>query len=594
MEHLRNKRIYQKLRNTYIFALSAIAITFISSQLLVQNHLSNQIGISEEINRSGRQRMLSQKITKELLLIQVFPLDSKMSQLRSDLTEDVALWTDSHDLLNSEEYLKDNYYGDDIKSLFDQIEPHYQLLKSEAEAVSLGQGIISSKNEILDTEAQFLRTMDEIVAYFDKNGERKVQQLRRIELILFFVGLLILLLEFLFLFRPGVDAIKGYLNSIYQYNYELEATLEELNHTKNEKVKLNGELMALNEALTHSVSYAILRSDNVIIHISNRLIDWLGQPLIDPNTRIQDVVSIDIRQRDQFEGLLESADMLYKRIQIDLTVKRQLQNTYEVELIPINTLNSPYHRLLIFNDITDRISVQREVDKTREEKFTERIEEQKTKSLLIIEAQENERKRIARDLHDGIGQKLTGLKFQIQALVSRTTGRNQKELSTLNDSIRGIIKDVRLVTFNLTPPELTDYGLPSALDILIRKVAKETQINISFIIEHDVSERMDPHIETNLYRVTQEAINNAIKYAYSDQVVVIYNRNDRMLSITIEDRGRGFDVDQVMCTDKESGMGLEFMRERVNYLKGRLFINSALGDGTIITINIPADQLNFA
>ena len=109
-----------------------------------------------------------------------------------------------------------------------------------------------------------------------------------------------------------------------------------------------------------------------------------------------------------------------------------------------------------------------------------------------------------------------------------------------------------------------------------------------FINKTDFNQRLDSLIEINIYRVTQEAINNAIKYADSSHIVVMISHSESLLSVTIDDNGKGFDPSEVGAKkSSESGMGLEFMQERIKYIKGRLFLHSVKGEGTHITLNVP-------
>ncbi len=588
MSDKQEELISKKLRNTYIIALTAIALTFIASQLLVQNHLSNQIGLSEEINKAGRQRMLSQKITKNILLLGSSDGFDKSDDTKKTLEQDLSLWKSAHNLLKSEQILKDNQFKLQIDSLFTQIEPHYQNL-FQIGSTQISESELNSspeQDQILQSESQFLILMDQIVNLFDKNGEIKVQQLRRIELLLFCIGIGILFLEYLLLFRPGGQAIKGYINKIQRNNKELESTLHELNIVKDEKVKLNHELSSLNDALTFTISYATVRSDHSIIHISKLLLDWMGHNGNYRPNNILDIIAKQDSEKEYLKAFLDSASIRRRKISINLVGQESEIKTYEIEAIPMNTLSGPYHLLIILNDITEQRNIQSEIDQIREAKFEAQIKEQKARSLLIIEAQENERKRIARDLHDGVGQSLTALKFQVQSIGNQPSNKISEQISDLNKSIGSLIKEVRLVTFNLVPPELSDYGLITALHNMVDKVNKESDEQINLIIEQQQENRLEPHIETNLYRVTQEGLNNALKYSKADLINIIYNHNPDMLSISIEDHGIGFDTKAINPKKNGSGMGLEFMKERMAYLNGRLFIDSASGQGTLITLNM--------
>ena len=113
---------------------------------------------------------------------------------------------------------------------------------------------------------------------------------------------------------------------------------------------------------------------------------------------------------------------------------------------------------------------------------------------------------------------------------------------------------------------------------------------IAFDNKTDFDGRFDSVVETNLYRITQEAVNNAIKYAGSEHILIRLSHNEDLLSIVVDDDGKGFDPsDMEMKPGKEegSGMGLAFMRDRIDFIEGRLFIHSEPGLGTRITINLP-------
>ena len=201
---------------------------------------------------------------------------------------------------------------------------------------------------------------------------------------------------------------------------------------------------------------------------------------------------------------------------------------------------------------------------------------------------EQERASIAREIHDGIGQMLTGLKFSLESIDLENIEKSQEKIIYLKKLTEDIIKGVRTATFNLMPPEIKDHGVSSSLQRLTKELSKLTGKNILFINKTDFNQRLDSLIEINIYRVTQEAINNAIKYADSSHIVVMISHSESLLSVTIDDNGKGFDPSEVGTKkSSESGMGLEFMQERIKYINGRLFLHSAQGEGTHITLNVP-------
>ena len=216
------------------------------------------------------------------------------------------------------------------------------------------------------------------------------------------------------------------------------------------------------------------------------------------------------------------------------------------------------------------------------------MHQQKVISRQIIENQENEQNRIAKDIHDGIGQMLTGLKYLLESVDSSDPEKAEVKIIKLKELTSNIIKGVRTATFNLTPPELKDYGIVPALTELTEELSKLTGKEIVLFNKSEFSQRLDSLVEINLYRITQEAINNAIKYAESSHIIVTVSHSQNILSIIVDDNGKGFDKSKLKAKpDEEGGMGLTFMKERVKYINGRLFINSTPNEGTKVTLNIP-------
>mgnify|MGYP003502084927 CR=1 FL=1 len=140
---------------------------------------------------------------------------------------------------------------------------------------------------------------------------------------------------------------------------------------------------------------------------------------------------------------------------------------------------------------------------------------------------------------------------------------------------------------NEFPPEIYG-GAGIHVKFLTQELSKLTGKEILFYNKTEFNQRLDSLIEINIYRLTQEAINNAIKYAESSHIIVQLSHSNTLLSIIVDDNGKGFDIHAVdKKRNSESGMGLLFMKERIQYVNGRVFINSIPGEGTRITFNIP-------
>ena len=187
---------------------------------------------------------------------------------------------------------------------------------------------------------------------------------------------------------------------------------------------------------------------------------------------------------------------------------------------------------------------------------------------------------------------LTGLKFKLESIDLTNPNKASLRLQELKEITLGLIRGVRIVTFNLTPDVLSDYGLAAGLKKLSAEIGKLTGKNILFENKTDFNQRLNSMAETNLYRIAQEAINNAIKYANASFILVSISHSPEMLSVVVTDDGVGFDLEAHQKTDPlpNLGMGIAFMKERVNFINGKLFINASPGKGVRISVNMPIDN----
>ncbi|WNC15253.1 PAS domain-containing sensor histidine kinase [Brevibacillus brevis] len=206
----------------------------------------------------------------------------------------------------------------------------------------------------------------------------------------------------------------------------------------------------------------------------------------------------------------------------------------------------------------------------------------------VIQAQEEERKRIARELHDGVGQ----------ALYSILVGLNVVGQSSLSDPIRQHVNDllqmtskameeVKRMALELRPSALDDLGLLPALRSLMKRVEKSFGIQVELHAQGE-RRRYPAATETALYRIVQEAMTNTAKYAQASQLGIVFEDREKEIVVTIVDDGVGFDVDQTLHTGK--GLGVFGMRERAQLLGGTLDIRSAPGEGTTVIVRIPIQK----
>ncbi|HJV18905.1 MAG TPA: sensor histidine kinase [Sediminibacterium sp.] len=206
-------------------------------------------------------------------------------------------------------------------------------------------------------------------------------------------------------------------------------------------------------------------------------------------------------------------------------------------------------------------------------------------SKSILEAEENERKRIATDLHDGIGQIMSAAKMNLSAIENDIPFTDEEQKLKYQKIIHLIDEscvEVRSISHNMMPNALLKYGLASAVRTFLDNV-HSSSIKINFYSE-GLDIKLDSNLEAVLYRVIQEAVNNVIKHAQASNLDITLIRDENNISVTIEDDGIGFDQTKM---NKGDGIGLKNIKSRITYLKGSVEWDTMPEMGTAIIINIP-------
>lgn len=209
-------------------------------------------------------------------------------------------------------------------------------------------------------------------------------------------------------------------------------------------------------------------------------------------------------------------------------------------------------------------------------------------SSQVLTAQEEERKRIAREMHDDTAQALTSVLVRLR-LLERSTGdeRLRDGLSELRDLTGAALEGVRRLAIDLRPPMLDDLGLEAALRSYVHEFSQRWPTKATFTSSR--LGRLPSVVELVLYRIVQEALSNVAKHANASQVLVRLTCRGRALRMVIEDDGHGFDVDAVRSS-RESGLGLFGMEERLALVGGSLRVESAVGKGTRLFAEVPLPQ----
>lgn len=473
-------RIPKRFTRLYITALSLVAFLTILGQILVQNTLNDGLNDSWLVNFAGRQRFQSQLIAKTALLLTQRPdLAEKNTQL-TEFKDVLADWESHHDQLrtgNLRDISATYVNSDTVRAMFVAIEPHFQAIRRNAHMVLKWMekpgdslAIDASVRNIFGHELIFLHKMNQIVFQYDKEAKEKVTRLRRIELWLMGLTLIILLLEGLFIFRPAVE--------------KLRETIAQLMDAREKTIDANRELQRAYQQL-----------------------------------------------RDTQAQLLEATQMRHQQ----------------------------------------------------------EIKEHKIRASALLQGQEEERKRLSKEMHDGVGQMLTGLK-----LISENFGeptewslRDRRNMQDLRTVIGQTIQEVRTISHNLMPTVLNDFGIDLALKQLVDSTARNTTAQMTFT-SNLKEKRLDRNVEIGLYRIAQEAINNAVKHAEATQISLEVSLSNKKAVLRVKDNGKGFNLTGRKSKAPVSPTnGLRNLHERAHLLDGTLKINSAIGRGTEVIAQIP-------
>jgi signal transduction histidine kinase len=200
----------------------------------------------------------------------------------------------------------------------------------------------------------------------------------------------------------------------------------------------------------------------------------------------------------------------------------------------------------------------------------------------IVAAQELERKRLARELHDETGQALTSILLGLRTVEETESDTDRKAaISALREIAVATLRDVRRLAVELRPKALDDFGLVPAIERLTEAFQEQTGIQVDF--ESRLGDRLPSELETSLYRIVQEGLTNVVKHARARHVSVLLTRKDSSVAVVIEDDGRGFSPESAGA----EGLGLMGMRERLALVDGTLAVESSPGSGTTLVAEVP-------
>ncbi|MEQ8418737.1 MAG: type IV pili methyl-accepting chemotaxis transducer N-terminal domain-containing protein [Arenibacter algicola] len=593
---------FLRIRKWYLLALAAIALSIVVAQILIQHHLNSQLDDSKVINVAGRQRAYSQKLTKEVLLLKELSDPEQRNQIFAELRETLTVWKESHQALQHSDVAmgisKDE--NEEVQELFHKINPHYDAMVSAVENIladfrESGKSIPDQLyvDILLENERTFLKMMDAIVNKYDVLSKTHLQNLKFKEYLLLAISLLILILEIFFIFKPLSLQIRNTIKNLIVAHKKSDENAKEIKKLFQEKEKSLQELQELNFVIDNAALFASAKQDGNVVFISKKFNELLGRNAQELNRPLYEILTTDEGQQQYLAEVLKSNRKNIRTEEIKIKTTKGELLWLDMSIIPMHQSSAQQSILILCSDITERKQNELKVAQLTQANYEETMRQKQLQASQIVEGQEEERKRIAKDIHDGIGQMLTALKFNIESINLSNKEKTAEKIEYIKSLASDLIKGVRTATFNLTPPELSDHGIFPALHKMTHELSKLTGKNILFENKTEENIRFNSLAETNIYRVVQEAVNNAIKYAEANYILVTINFNDNILSVVIDDDGKGFDdsiLGKVPKNTSEGGMGLFFMKERMNYINGRLFINSIPGKGTRVTINYKTDS----
>ncbi|MEN9936752.1 MAG: hypothetical protein RLZZ387_3331 [Chloroflexota bacterium] len=227
-------------------------------------------------------------------------------------------------------------------------------------------------------------------------------------------------------------------------------------------------------------------------------------------------------------------------------------------------------------------------EKAAEEALHAYAHQMQALSMRLVQAQEAERRALAHELHDEIGQQLTGLNMVLEASTAETPDQIRARLRSAQQVVIELTGQVRQLSLDLRPSMLDDLGLLPTLQWFVRRYSEQTRIAVDFK-HHGLKDQISPHVAIVVYRLVQEGLTNVARHAQASAAMVQVWLSQGQLAIVIEDEGCGFDATSALHAQRS--VGLAGMRERVALLGGQLSIDSAPGEGTRLFVTLPLDNV---
>lgn len=382
----------------------------------------------------------------------------------------------------------------------------------------------------------------------------------------------------------------------------LQAIIRDVSERKAAEERLKQSEERLRTIFESSPDGIIVEDDEKIVYVNKSYLHLFGydeaEELIGQHISI--VISLEDTKRvcefgkSRLSGKQPPAKYEFKG-------RRKNGTPVEVEAsVSISKVQENTYITTIIRDITERKKTQEALQRSREElefrvaKRTEELEKANEARVRVLRqlvtVQEDERRRIARDLHDQLGQQLTALRLKLDIL-KKICGDNKELCECVGETqkaARQLDSDIDFLAWQMRPTALDDLGIAAALDHYVGQWSKQFDIPAIFNANRFGKILLASEVETQVYRIAQEALNNVYKHAKASRVNILLEPRDDFTVLIVEDDGDGFEPDEQILINKDKiGMGLIGMQERAALVGGSLEIESAKGEGTTIYVRVP-------
>jgi len=377
--------------------------------------------------------------------------------------------------------------------------------------------------------------------------------------------------------------MNTYVN-LSQLNEVVEKTAQAMEEGKNEIFDISEKARVDCKTLEQEL-VEISRKIQVVIDLVDEL------EIKEKASRVK-LVNVSRNFNDYTEDDIKKAYDVARDLQVQLSLKRQEEKELFKERSRLEIrLKDSIVVLRKAESLTSKVGMALDLLRSS---FSDKIDDLRHKQdmgLRIIEAQEAERKRVSRDIHDGPAQAMANVVLKAEyceRIIDTNPEEVRTELVTLKEVVRDSLRNIRKIIYDLMPMSLADLGLVPTLEKLVRDIETETATAIEFKFEQKGNSAINQMIELTVFRIVQEGLTNVRKHARAKSVRIHLLYTDTEVELRFEDDGVGFEPAKIRDNrNSEGGYGLYSMQERVDLLKGSIVLDSTPNKGTRIHVIIP-------